>query len=203
MGILILPLIGSFLLLWIPAHLFYSAELRDRVLDTHGSNGLPVTRLLPVWQNWMDLIRGFAGAYLVYRLSFPLERELGETYYYELVAIAGILAIAVAFQVVYYRNHLYCVSPVFFLVGVSFGVVDWWIVLYGVAAGLFVGRTINASEAFFIGMAATIGAISFVFHGVDPGWLIACAVLVLPVVISLTCQESLVAVIRRRTAASD
>ena len=188
-------LLMAILVLWTPGHLFYTAAMRERVRSVHGSNGLPVGRLLLTWQNWLDGVRGFCGAYLLYEHTFPLERMLGDySYFWELGALGFVLLAGICFQVLYYqiRCHLYALAPVFFLIGISFAMVDWWIVLFGMVPGLIFGRIINFSEAFFAIMAVVIGIFGYVFHGIDFEVYLICTLLVVPIIVSFLINENLV-----------
>ncbi len=186
------------ILLGTPVYLFLSSDILQRVFNTQGADGFLLSRLAATWQNWMDLLRAFAGAWLLSRQVFVLDPAWDEGVYVKFAVVGGILAAGVAVQVVYYSRHIYCLCPVFYLAGVSFGLVDWWIALYGLLAGLFFGAIANSTEAFFLSMAITIAIAGYFFHGISPEWVVACVLLVLPVSIALSIHESLISVIRRR-----
>ncbi len=186
-------LIVSVLLLWPPGYLFFSGTMHSRIQDAQGSNGLRLGRIFSTWQNWFDGVRGYLGAHLLYAHTFPLERDLGDAYYYELGALGVVLVMAVLVQVLYYRHHLYAVAPLFFLVGVASAVFAWWIVLHGVIAGLVLGRLANTSEAFLMITAVVVGAFGYLVYGIRIELLLVSALLVLPVAIAFAAQESLLA----------
>ena len=188
-------LLMAVFILWIPGYLFYTADMYERVHNVHGSNGLPVGRLLITWQHWLDGVRGFCGAYLLFEHTFPLERALADhSYYVELGVLGCILLVGICAQVLYYQIqcHLYALAPVFFLIGISFAMVDWWIVLFGMVSGLIFGRMINTSEAFFVIMAVVIGVVGLVFLGLNFEVYLVCALLILPVILSFLIHENLV-----------
>ncbi len=185
----------AILVLWTPGYLFYTAAMRERVHSVHGSNGLPLSRIFVTWQHWLDGIRGFCGAYLLYVYTFPLERTLDDSsYYLELGTMGFVLLAGICAQVLYYqiRCHLYSLSPLFFLTGVSLAVVDWWIVMYGILAGLIFGRLINNSESFFAIMAVVIGAFGYMMFGLRLELLMICALLIVPIALSFLIQENLI-----------
>ncbi len=199
MEVSLIYLIGSLVLLWMPGYLYLTREGRERVSDSYGSNGLPLSRIVLAWQNWMDAARGIAGAYGLTHLAIALDSGVRETYYYGFAGVGVVLAIAIVMQVVYIRRHVFCLSPIFFVSGMIFVLVDWWIALYAVVVGLFFGRIINSSEGFFFCAAATVAVFGYLFHGIDIEWMLTSGLLFLPIVCSLTAQESLVVVIRRWT----
>ncbi len=188
----------SVILLWTPVYLFFSSDIRDRIVDTQGSNGLPLLRIAATWQNWLDLLRGFVGSWLLFHHTFHFGPGLENGQYYMLALVGAILVVGVSIQVVYFRRHLFCLCPVFYLAGLSFGLVDWWMALYGLLAGLFFGGISNSSTLFFCFSAGTLAVAGYLFRGIDVGWLLASGTMLLPVVFSLSVQESLVAAMRRR-----
>ncbi len=189
--------------MWTPVYLFFSEDLRERVLDTQGSNGLPLRRIFATWQHWLDLARGFLGSWLLYHHTFVFDPDLENGLFIEYGVIGVVLAAGVAAQVFYYRRALYCLGPVLYLVGTSFGILDWWIALYGLLAGLFFGGISNSSTAFFFFASGTVAAVGFLFLRIDFEWLLGSGLLLLPVVLAFSAQEGLVMATRRRTPVTE
>ncbi len=196
MNFSLLPLLGAIILLWTPGYLFFTARIRDRVLDTHGSNGLRLQRIAMTWQHWMDGVRGFAGAYLLYNHAFLLERALRDAFLWEFGSLTAILAVAVVIQVIYYHRHVYCLSPIFFLLGILFALFTWWIIIHGIIAGLVFGRLANTSEAFFTIVAVVIAVLGYFIEDFQLEMGLVCALLLLPIVVSLLAKENLVVALR-------
>lgn len=149
-----------------------------------------------VWQNWLDLVRGYAGAFLLYRHAFGLDRE-AETYFQEFGAIAGIFAVALMLNTYYSRRHLYCLAPVFLISGISLVLFEWWMVLYSIVAGVVFGRIINSAEAFLIVMAVVIGAFAYFFSSINYTSMLNGVLIILPIVYAFSTQRGLVVVAGR------
>ncbi len=184
------PLIGSIVLLCVPSYLFFTSRIRRRVTESQPSSGFPLRGVVLTWQNWLDLARGYGGAYLIFNLTFPLERR-AETYFQELGIVAGILALGLMLNTYYRRRHLYCLAPAFMVVGISMVLYDWWIVLYGALAGLVIGRVTNSAEAFLITTGVIIGAFGYFVGGISLMLLLTCALTVLPIVYAFTTKRGL------------
>ncbi len=188
------PLVGSILLLGTPSYLFFTSHVRRRVTEAQHSGGFPLPGIFLPWQNWLDLVRAAAGAYLLFHHTFELDREL-ESFYEEFGWMAGVFAVGIMLNVYYRRRHLYCLAPVFYITGISLGLFleNWWMVLYGVVAGLVFGRIINLPEAFFIVMGLVIGAFGYFFKGgVSLDLLLLCALTILPIVYAFATKRGLV-----------
>ncbi len=195
----------ALVLLWPPTYLFISSRTRRRIRRAQGKGGdtFPLVRLALTWQNWFDLARGLAGSWLLYNQSFSVDPEMENAEYLTPAILAAVLLVGAVFQVLYYRRKWYCFSPLFYLVGVTFGILVWWIALYGLLAGLFFVGLLRHAIVFLAAMAATIGISGFLIMGFEPEWATACALLLLPIILSLILRRDLMPVVRKQAAAED
>ncbi len=186
------PLVGAVVLLFTPSYLFFNSRIRRRIANSLPSGDFPLVGILRTWQNWLDLVRGYAGAYLLYHHVYALDAQ-AENYMDELGVVAGVLALGLFFNTYYKRKHLYCMAPMFLVTGISLVIFDWWMVIYGVVAGAVFGRIVNSPEVFHISMGVVIGAFGYFFGGISIMLLLTCALIVLPIVYAFTTKRGLIA----------
>ncbi len=182
--------------------MFFTSHVRRRVTESQQSGGFPLPGILIPWQNWLDLVRGAAGAYLLFHHTFELDREL-DTFYEEFGWMAGVFAVGIMLNTYYRRRHLYCLAPVFLVSGLSLVLFEWWMVLYAIAAGLVFGRILNAPEVFFIVMGLVVGVFGYFFSGIGLQLLLLCALIVLPIVYAFTTKRGLVVAAARTVSVEE
>ncbi len=187
------PLVGAVLLLCTPSYLFFTSRVRRRIVELALSGGFSLLGIARPWHNWLDLARGFGGAFLLYHHVFELDPQ-AEEYMKELGVVAGVIAFALLLNTYYKkRKHLYCIAPIFLVTGIAMVTFDWWIVLYGVVAGAVLGRLSDSPEIALIVMGLVVGAFGYFFAGLSLMLLLTCALIVLPVVYAFTTNRNLAA----------
>ncbi len=186
------PLVGAAFLLCAPSYLFFGGRIRRCNAELAQTGGFPLLGIFLPWQNWLDLARGFGGAFLLYHHVFELDPQ-AEEYMNELGVVAGVIAFALLLNTYYKkRKHLYCMAPIFLVTGIAMVTFDWWIVLYGVAAGAVLGRLSDSPEIALIAMGVVIGAFGYFFSGLSLILLLTCALVILPIVYAFTTNRNLI-----------
>ena len=117
-----------------------SASLR-RFLKSRRNPTASLRSLLRTWQNWVDLLRAGAGAYLLTEFVVQMNPEIPESGTKALVLEGAVLGLALLFQTVRLGQGVQLVAPIFYLCGFT-------VALGGYAAGGF---------AVFVGWLFTIG----------------------------------------------
>lgn len=154
-------------------------------------------------RNWIDLVRAAAGGIAVKEFAFGLaDGSNGHAAHQVFLWQATVLVIAVLLQTVRYEIKLSLFPPIFFLIGLSFG-------LCGPEAAIFALVLVCAFNAMlpnpaaFLGIYAVILAgFGFLYYGGHMGdiRLLSCALFLLPVVISVLARHPLVLFAKKAVA---
>jgi hypothetical protein len=145
-------------------------------------------------RNWIDFFRAAAGGVAVCLLCFQPVEAGNPSATYRLVFIIKciVLVISVLIQTLRYNGKFSFVAPVFFLVGLSFGLMGWLSALFAFATIWVVDLVLSSLSALLLSYGVII-----VFYGVllphtsITGVFLAAALPVLPVLLSATCKRRL------------
>lgn len=182
--------LGAILLLWFPPSLWLSQEVKRHLSHERTASQFGLLRGALVWQNWVDLVRAYAGGYLLFNhaLEVPEGRE------WELFAWqAAILMIALLVQTVR-RHHKrkYFLAPVFFVWGLTFFIAGPLLALYGIAASALVARVAENLEWKFPVMAAVVAGAGYLLSGLKPLLILNAVLIVFPLIATFCGRGQLV-----------
>jgi len=146
-------------------------------------------------RNWVDFFRAVAGGLAVIYLCFDqtpdAAKDVGTNIF--LIQIA-ILVIAVLVQTVRLgQGRLSCVAPIFFMLGLSFGLIGWIAALFVCVAGFFLNRVLPRPGIFLF----VFAVLELGFGSILPGSsfklvLLAVALSMIPVLLSAVTKRPLV-----------
>jgi uncharacterized protein with PQ loop repeat len=139
-----------------------------RHLSEPGSAGeFNLWRGARVWQNWLDLLRGAAGAYLLAFFAFEVSEDHDWS---RLGWILGILLAALLVQTIRrYRERTFFLAPIFFLWGVTLAIAGPFLALYGILASVLVGNVASNLEWKLPVMFVVIGVAGYFVPHLGPG----------------------------------
>jgi uncharacterized protein with PQ loop repeat len=160
-------LAGTFLLLFFPPSLWLQRRVL-RYLSEPGSAGeFKLWRGAQVWQNWLDLLRGAAGAYLLVFVAFEAEEDQEWS---RLGWIISILLVALLIQTIRrYRERTFFLAPIFFLWGVTLAIAGPFLAFYGILASVLVGNVASNLEWKLPVMFVVIGVAGYFVPHLGPG----------------------------------
>jgi hypothetical protein len=181
---LLLP-IGTVLLV-IPTALVCGAKMREKLDQPTRHHNEGIWALMRSRMNWIDLLRGAAGGWLVQKPfadNYSAQDELAPTFLAVQMAIMLIGAIA---QTVWLRRPVRVVGPVFFLTGLTLALsgplTGGFALVLGFTCALMIGRI---STVFSIVPVAVIG-FGFLFRDFGPMNALNAAAYALPAFLAFT-----------------
>lgn len=183
--------LGSLVILWVPASLLYPAGARQRLSD-YRSSRFRIERMLVTWQHWIDLVRGFGGAFLLTRVAVVPDPAVDEGLLLHLAVTGVVLTLAVAAQTLQRSETFYATAPVFYIWGVAFALVDWVPVLFSLVFSAILSRMVNHVEMNFPVMAGLLGVVGFLYGGFSFELALACVLIILPLVLAYATMQSMV-----------
>ncbi|MEX2380776.1 MAG: hypothetical protein WD490_00180 [Opitutales bacterium] len=178
-------------LLFLPVTLFYSTSVQRVLSRQYRSDEFKLKEFFLAWQNGLDLIRGFAGTYILVNWVLPLEPVADEKVTSGHIWAAAILTVAVLIQTVRFRRRLYLLAPVFFLWGITVALSPAPPAFYAIALGLITVVMSNNIELNFPVMTVVLGVSGFFLSGADVLVAINCALILLPYLIMLGSKRSM------------
>lgn len=114
-----------------------------------------LVRGMQTWQNWVDLVRGGAGTYLL--VHHALRAPEGEEWT-RFGWILGIILISLLLQTIRrYRQKTFFLAPVFFIWGLTFVMAGPLLALYGILPSILVANVATNLELKLPIMAVIIG----------------------------------------------
>jgi hypothetical protein len=145
-------------------------------------------------RNWIDLFRAMVGGFTVWVMCFQMvdTDNWVAAYHLDIITKSTVLVLAVLIQTLRYNGKFSFVAPVFFLVGLSFGLMGWLSALFAFATIWVVDLVLSSLSALLLSYGVII-----VFYGVllphtsITGVFLAAALPVLPVLLSATCKRRL------------
>lgn len=160
-------------------------------------------------RNWVDFLRALGGgiglcAHQVGAFTIADDAR-GSTCLAVFFIQAAVLVVAVLIQSARVQGQFTWVAPIFFLFGISFGMVGWEAALFAVAA-LVVVSQLFSSPGWFLAAYAFFEAVFAFFlgrlSGVPASWMIAAAGLTLmPAALSLLTSREIVHLHKKQRAA--
>lgn len=205
-------LVGSIVMLWLPRQWLRFGKRKtarrsrrggvqdDKVIldSNRGVMRLKEQALKP--RNWVDFLRALAGGIglCCHQVgAFEITDDAHETTALVIFLIqAAILVVAVLIQSSRIQGQFTWVAPVFFLFGLSFGIIGWDAALFAIVA-LVVASLLVSSPGWFLGAYAFFEAVFGYFlgrlSGVSLSWLVvAVGLTLLPVALSLVTSREIV-----------
>ncbi len=184
LGYLLLP-VGAALLA-VPSSVVCGAKIRARLNQPARRHSEGARPLLRCWINWVDLLRGAGGAWLVQRAfqdTLSSQDELAPT----LLAVQlSILLVCVLAQTLLLRRPVRVIGPVFFLAGLTLALsgpqTGGFALAFGLACALMIGRL---SLVFYVMPVALVG-FAVVFRELSPLTMFNAAVFGLPAFLGFT-----------------
>ena len=193
-------LIASSVLLLVPASWLYPATGKERLTSWHSAR-FRLEAMLGTWQHWLDLARGFGGAFFLTNAAVLMDPAIagdGDRILYLLI-IWGVLGLAVFSQTVNYRQVFYFTAPIFFIWGVTLALVGWMPAVFGIIFSTVLARLLNHLELKLPLMAELVGAAGYEIDGFSMRLALTCGLILAPVVIAFACMNHLVCYTRDLT----
>lgn len=183
----------SILLLWLPAPFFFPKEAKERLVSNVYAFDFTLVNYLSAWQNWLDGLRAFAGTYCLIHLAIFRDAGVEHAQYLVLGTIAGVLVIAAALQTVHYSRIVFFHAPIFFLWGATLILSDWMLGLYAIVAALCVSVMSNSLELKLWVTAGVLAIFGYLLRGVDLNVALNVAVVFIPLALTYSFNNHLVA----------
>lgn len=181
---LLLP-VGIVLLL-VPTTVICGERMRDKLGQPARRRGEGVESLVRSWINWIDLVRGAAGAWLVqkpFQDSVSPQDELAATF---LAVQLAVLFLGVLAQTLWLRRPVRVIGPVFFLTGLTLALsgplTGGFALVMGFACALMIGRV----STVFALVPASLVAFGILFGDFGPMTAFNVAAYALPAFLAFT-----------------
>jgi hypothetical protein len=145
-------------------------------------------------RNWIDLFRAAAGGIAVTTVCFRPEMTDNLAAGQRLVVISQcvVMVVAVLIQTVRYDGKLTLFAPVFFVTGLSFGLVGWQAALFAFVTIWIVDLVLSSLSALLVCYAMILLVYGFLLpHPSMAGVFLAAALPLLPVILSATTKRRL------------
>jgi hypothetical protein len=200
----------ALLLLWLPRHWLHvgkrAAKSRKPVRGGSGrkktsrderpfqDSSVKLKEAFAKPRNWIDFFRAAAGGVAVSLVCFQpvMAENLAATHRLVFVSKCVVLISAVLIQTVRYEGKLTLFAPVFFIMGLSFGLIGWQAALFAFITIWIVDLVLPSLSSMLVGYTAVIVIYGFLL----PHPSIACVYLaaglpLLPVILSATTKRRL------------
>lgn len=196
------------LLLWFPRQWLRLGKkvvsLPEPIRDEHreaNDVSLKLSEEFRKLRNWVDFLRSLAGGLVVMVVGWELPPDASHAALQTRFLVqCAVLVIAVLIQVMRFQRRLVLVSPVFFILGLSFGLIGWKSALFACASIWVLNLVLPSAEVFFAAF-AVLQLVFPKFIARGPGMkavFLAVALAMTPVVLSLVTNRRLVLLNRRR-----
>ncbi len=192
-------LVIALLLLWIPAAFFYPADSKERFVSNVYGFDYNLFNYIGAWQNWLDGLRAFAGAFCLIHLAIFPDDSVENTEQWMLGLKAAVLGIAVVLQTVHKNRIFFFLTPMFYLWGVTFVLSDWVLAVYAIVAGLCASVMSNSLDLKLWITAGVLAVFGYLLHGINPNVFLNVVLVVIPLALVYSFNSHLVAL----TAYSD
>lgn len=177
-----------------------SRGLRRFVLKSRRNASADVMSMLRPWQNWFDLARAAAGAYILMGLAIRVDPEVKGAATEAFIVQGGILGLAVLVQTLRYADEIRVIAPIFYLSGLT-------VVVAGYAAG---GFAVFAAWLFVIGgrklifhlpiMAVALVGAGYVLGAISLPLILNALLILIPLFLAFLCRQQMVYVAREPVA---
>lgn len=187
--------VAALALLWIPLPLGLWATRNYRVGRL---NRVTMPGVIKAWQNWMDLLRGGAGTYLL--LHYALEPASGEPWLASRVVYlkAGILVAAVLFHTVRFGQGPMFYAPLCFLTSVTLVLSGWQSGSFAVLFAWCLAFGVKKPGFFLPALAATAALGGYFLSGLNTWLLLNLGLILLPMGLALLFNKRLLFVSREK-----
>lgn len=177
--------IAAVLVLVFPITLFLSAFTKDRLAEPHNQR-FRLEKGLLVWQNWLDLLRSFAGFYLLAQLAGEMELQIQDEAipHLEAIVLTTVALPGIVTQTVHHRQRFYCLAPVFYLWGLTLVFSHWIPALFALVFGSMTARLFDHVEMKFPVTAGLLALTGYLTGHFNLLLVINCALLMVPLVLS-------------------
>jgi len=183
----------AILLLWIPAPFFYPADAKERFVSNVYGFDYNLFNYLGAWQNWLDGLRGFAGAFCLFHLALFPDDNVENTHYWMLGLQAGVLGVAVVLQTIHKNRIVFFLAPMFFLWGITFVLSDWVLAIYAIVAGLCASVMSNSLDLKLWITAGVLAVFGYLLDGINAHVFLNVALVVVPLTLVYSFNSHLVA----------
>jgi len=145
-------------------------------------------------RNWVDLARAAAGAVAVHYACFSVEFGAAKSIAPKIFAIKCVLLVlAVLVQVIRLESRVRLVAPIFFILGLSFGLIGWQSALFAFVAVWTCNRAISSVGVFLFAAASFQIAFGILLaRGLFDYQLLSAGLAILPLILSGMLKRPLV-----------
>jgi len=184
---LLLPF--ALLCLWTPAALVSSKGVREKLrqqVRRHEDGFISLTRN---WVNWLDLVRSFAGAWMLQRVITTFSVGQDDLTTSIMCVQLAILAIGVLAQTVWYNQKLLVIGPTFFLVGLTFALCGPKAGAFGLALGFISALMLRRLSLSFFFVPGSLVVFAVLFHRFGLITVFNAVAFSLPTLLAFACGE--------------
>jgi hypothetical protein len=214
-------LIPTLILLWLPRQWLRIGRIRPKKksrTQRHRSAPADEIGVVPEFQNhsvqfgkemrnrrnWLDLFRSIAGSICLTEYCFGAGPNPPPTLAEQILgAQAGILVIAMLFQLFRLKRQSVLFAPIFFLLGLTVGLVGYesaffaWIMIWAVNVVL------PGPASFLFTYAAVVGGFGAVFVGKSKLMMLMCGLSCFPLLVSVMARRRLMHFTKKEKTPSD
>lgn len=191
-----LPFLGALVLLLLPP--FVPAEIAHRLAPNRRPPSAKLPGLLRVRANWVDLLRAFAGTYLLAQFAFTIDPKSTNGDLLALLLKAGVLAAGVVLQTVRWRAEPVFLAPVLYLTGVTVWLPGYAAGGFAMFAGWMFAAGGKSAHLVLPVAAAAVAAGGYLLNANLMLLAVNAGLLVLPYVIGYLFEKPLFLVVKER-----
>lgn len=196
-----LILAGAALLLFLPSSWIYPAAAKER-LSTYHSARFRFGRMLKTWQHWFDIIRAFAGTYLLINHAVVFDPAVAtepNERYLVMGLIGIVLTLSVVRQTVQHRQVFYFTAPIFFLWGITCALMNPFPAIFSIVFSTLFAGSLNHIELKLPAMAVLLGVSVYLINGLSFNLGLNVFLIILPLFIAVASMSHLVCYVRGLT----
>ncbi len=196
-------LVFALVLLWLPRQWLRLISLRGssrgrplraRVDREPGDISVRMGQELGKSRNWVDLLRAVAGSYAICRWgTFAVEHDASRATLHLVFGLkAAVLVLGLLIQTLRFEGRFSLFAPLFYVLGLSFGLMDWKPACFAVISIWAVNLVLPSASVFLFvyGCLVTCFGLSFPGSEHDETLLLA-ALAILPVLLSVLSKRRL------------
>ncbi len=191
-----LYLIPALIILWIPAfapRVLVKESSRKTMVHRHASHSEPLLRHFSYWGNWINALKGFAGAWLLWNGAFTVDQKSSGATLIETACLNAPPLLALLPQMFrIFKGRLVLFSPTMFFSGFLLGSGDPLSGCFAVLAAWIFTAAAQDSRMLLPTMALALGSSIYLINGIDLPSLVRAPVLLTPLMISIFLQKPLI-----------
>ena len=192
---------AAVLLLGFPSILLYPAKTRKWLFSSRTTVDFSIRNSALTWQNWMDLVRGWGGAFLIHHHAFGVDPEVSDAGLTLWIWKGGVFAGLLFMQtLVWHRRRICFVAPAFLVAGMSFVLSDPLAVFYALVAAALLAAISENIEWFFALSAGVLSMLGYFWVGLNLALILNCGILFFPLLLTFLGRGRMTPLMRKVAA---